>query len=360
MAYDPRSLNDLGARARAFFQANLSGIDSALQQTFVYVAAKFSAMQWRDYDLRLEWIYRQLFTRTTTDIAVLRMQGADIGIYQKGAAAAAGLISGTGTPGQTYPAGVRYLSGGISFVTTAPFTAAGDGTFAAAVLAESRGLATNRMAGAVMNLADPALYPTLSPQAAVASGGLGGGADVEGVEPFRARILERKARPPQGGAEPDYERWAKEVPGVTAAWAVPFEGGIGSVVIYFLFAGRANGIPEPADIAVVQAYIDARRLLGASATVVVAPIASPVNITIDDLTIDNSDVRAAIARNIDALFAARVRPGTNVRPFVFSRSWISEAISVAAGEDSHRLVTPSGDLTFTGGHIPVPGTISYA
>ncbi|MEP9378379.1 baseplate J/gp47 family protein [Aquabacter sp. CN5-332] len=360
MPYNPRSLDELGASVRGAIRRYLTGTDATLKQAFVWVSGKVWALKAREYELRLEWIFKQLFTRTTTDLAVLRMQGADLVVYQKGAAAAGGTIVGTGQAGLTYPAGVRWLSAGATYVSTAPFTAAGDGSFSAAVQAETIGAVTNRDAGAVMTLADPSLYPTLSQEAEVGVGGIGGGADVEGVESLKGRILRRKAQPPQGGALPDYERFALEVPGVLKAWAFQFVGGLGSISVFFLFAGRTNLIPEPGDVAAVQAHIDSLRMIRVDDTVAQAPIADPVNITIADLVTDTPEVRAAIEANVDAMFLARVKPGVTAEPFTLDRSWIGEAISTAAGEDSHTLVLPATNLTFTGGHLAVRGTVTYA
>lgn len=359
MALDVRSLDELGARARGFFRQYLPGSDAWIAQNFVAVTAKVLAQFGRAYELREAWIFKQLFVRTCTSLPILRLHGADVRIYLKGAAAATGSISGMGQAGLTYPAGVRYLSGGVSYLTTAAFTAAGDGTFTALVQAEATGAATNRDAGATLTLADPSLYPTLSDTATVATAGLGGGAEIEDREAFRARILARKGKPPQGGALPDYERFALEVPGVVKAWAYPFTGGIGSIAVFFLFADRPNLIPTLADAAVVQEHIDAKRLIRVDDAVAQVPVEDPVAITIADLAVDTDEVRAAIAANLDAMFFARCRPGVAADPFVLSRSWISEAISAAAGEDSHTLVSPSGDLTFPASY-PVRGVISYA
>lgn len=360
MAYETRSLDALGATLRGLIRQHLPGTDATLKQNFVTVCGKVTALLAREYEFRLAWIYQQLFIRTTTDLAILRMQGADYGIYQKGAGRAAGQLTGTGQPGTTYPAGVRYLSGGLTFVSTAPFSAAGDGSLSAAVQAETAGAAGNRDADAVMTLADPSLYPGLSQQAAVGMDGLGGGAEAEDIESLRARILNRKARPPQGGALPDYERFALDVPGVLKAWAFQFSGGIGSIAVYFLFAGRANNIPTSADVAAVQAYIDSLRMIRVDDAVAIAPLPHTLNIIIANLATDTPDVRAAIATQLRAMLLERARPGLSAHPFVLSRSWISEAISAAAGEDSHTLVVPSGDVTLVGGHLPVLGSVTYA
>ncbi|OYX12220.1 MAG: hypothetical protein B7Z15_10295 [Rhizobiales bacterium 32-66-8] len=259
------------------------------------------------------------------------------------------------------PAGVRLYSAGVTYVTTAPFTAASDGAVSALVTAESRGAATNRDAGAVLTLADPALYPSLGQDFEVAAGGLGGGADIEDLESLRKRILGRKAQPPQGGALGDYESFALEVPGVLKAWAHQFTNGIGSIAVYVLFNGRTDNIPEPADVAAVQAHIDAKRLIRVDDGVVVAPIPAPLAITLADLGPDTPEIRAAIEMNLRAMLFARARPGLVSAPFVLSRSWISQAISDAAGEDSHSLLVPATEtITYVGGQIPVLGVVTYA
>lgn len=360
MAYNPRSLTELSTSIRGAFRQYLPGTDATIRQNVLYVIAKVLALLTREYELRFEWVYKQLFISTADDIGHIRMHAADYRIYQKPAAAGSGSITGTGAAATTYPVGVRYLTGGISFVTTAPFTTNGAGAFTAAVKAEATGAATNREAGGTLTLADPSLYPSLSPTATVASAGIGGGADIEDIESLRARTLARKSSPPQGGALPDYERFALDVPGVVKAWAYPFVGGIGTIAVYIMFQGRTNLIPTSGDIAAVQAAIDARRLIRVDDVTVLAPIAEAVNVTITGLANDRPDVRAAIEANIRAVFLDRVRPGIASDPFVLSRSWISEAISTATGEDRHTLTVPATDLTFTNGHIPVLGTVTYA
>ncbi|MCD3114262.1 phage baseplate protein, partial [Salmonella enterica subsp. enterica serovar Enteritidis] len=47
---------------------------------------------------------------------------------------------------------------------------------------------------------------------------LTGGADTEEPETWRARVMERYYWIPQGGADPDYVIWAKEIAGITRAW----------------------------------------------------------------------------------------------------------------------------------------------
>lgn len=360
MPFNPRSLTTISQAVRGSFRQYLPGTDAAIRQNVNYVLGKVIALLAREYELRLEWLHKQLFLSTATDLEHIRIHTADYQIYQKAAAAASGEITGTGAASTTYPAGVRWYSGGTTFVSTVPFTADALGAWTATVRAEQAGGATNRDVGAVMTLADASLYPTLSSQALVGTAGLGGGADIEDMESLRRRGLARKAQPPQGGALPDYEQFAMAVPGVLKAWAWQFTDGIGSIVVYFLFEGRTNNIPQPADVAAVQAAINARRLIRVDDAIAIAPIAAPVAITIIGLTFDTPDVRAAIASNLATMFRERTRPGITSDPFVLPVAWISEAISTATGEDRHTLSLPATDLTFSNGQIPVMGTLTYA
>ncbi|WP_292654048.1 baseplate J/gp47 family protein, partial [Mesorhizobium sp.] len=165
-------------------------------------------------------------------------------------------------------------------------------------------------------------------------------------------------RPPQGGAYSDYEQFARAVPGVIQAWAFPFADAPGTVGVWFLFEGRENGIPEAGDIALVQDALEARRLIRAGLSVA-APVPAPLTITIASLAVDTVQTRAAISASIAAMLVRRARPGVASAPFTLSRSWISEAISLAVGEDRHFLIDPSGDITYVGGEMPVLDTISY-
>jgi uncharacterized phage protein gp47/JayE len=94
-------------------------------------------------------------------------------------------------------------------------------------------------------------------------------------------------------------------------------------------------------------------------SVAAAPIARAIDITINGLSLDTDDVRAAIAASIDAMFLARCRPGLTGDTFTVSRSWIAEAISTATGEERHVLAAPVGDIVLTGGQWPVRGVMSY-
>jgi len=363
MAFPIRSLDEISASVRGAMRQYLPGTDASLKQNVLRVIGKVQALLAHEYELRLKWIFSQLYLSTATSEAIIRLHAAEYRILQKPASASAGEVTGTGQANAIYPAGVRFISAGISYRTTTAFTANAAGDFTASVQAESAGAATNREAAAELLLADPALYPTLPEKVTVAGGGLGGGADIEQLEELRARALKRKASPPQGGALPDYENWALEVPGVVNAWAANFADGFYTIGVWVLFKGRANGIPELADLAAVDAYIASLRLVRAR-YYTMAPVAKPVDLSISlspDTAAMRTSVTTALAQFFDAtLEGTRLRPGLPDDPFTLPRAWLSEVISGVPGETSHILNEPSGGVVFQPGELPVLGTITWA
>ncbi len=358
MAWSVRSLADISRRVRGAYREYMPGTDSSLANNFVTVTGKVLAALGHEFELRMAYLAQQIFL-STADGQFLVRHAADIGIYRKSAAAASGPISGAGEANAIYPAGVRFVSGDVTYLSSAPAQAGPFGALSFTVQAESKGADTNRDAGGVLSLADPALWPALSAEWIIDTGGLGGGADIESDASLRARALVRKRNPPGGGTLSDYEQLALAVPGVEKAWAYRDPGGPGFIAVLFLFSGRPDLIPTEGDVAVVQAAIDAKRLIRIDDSVAAAPMARPIDLTISDLSLDTTDVREGIAAAVADVLLERGRPGISGDPFMLSRSWLVEAISGVTGEYQHVLVEPAGDLMLTAGEYPVPGEITY-
>ena len=352
-----RSLDAISKAIRTDLRRELPGTDAAIPGNVLYVLSKVKALAIYLVELRIIWIYKQLFA-STADAQHLERHAYELGLGRNFASRSSGFVTLTGAPNTVYPAEIAFLHNGSRYLTSGESLSDMFGAVTMPVYSEVAGASQNRVSGEVLTLGDPALYPSLSPTAEVDVDGLGGGADTEDDESLRARILDRKRRPPQGGAVSDYERFARDVTGVTKAWAFSFANGPGTIGVWFLFDGRVNGIPTLGDVAVVQEELDNLRMIRADAFAV-APIASEIDIEITLLNRDAASTRAAILGSLQSMFATRARPGVSTSPFRFSRSWISEAISAAAGEDSHILILPAGDITYYAGEIPVIGTVSY-
>lgn len=357
MALITPSLDDLSQKARGAYASALGLVEAIIWPNTHYVHAKVLALVLHPVYLRIEYLYRQMFASSADEKHLESRHAYERGIIRNRASKATGTIITTGVAGTVYPSGIRYLSGNLLFDTQSEASAEPDGTVTFTVQSLERGASANLAAGTNLNLADPGLFPGLATTADVGPDGLGGGADKEAVNALRGRVLEHKRRPPQGGAEHDYASFARDVTGVSKAWAKAFVNGSTTIGVWFLFDGRPNGIPTAADVAVVEAEIAKRRMIRVGFAVnAPAPVDVPMTIK---LSPDDQAVRARVEQAIGAMFAARTRPGLPNDDFVLPVAWISEAISDSVGEDRHTLSAPAADISFASGSYPVPGPITW-
>lgn len=359
MAWNIRSLDDASAAVRGAFRRYMPGTDTALKNNFVTIVVKVLAAISYEFELRMGWLSKQILLSTSTSLAWIKLHAAEVGIYQRAAAAAHGDITGTGEASATYPSGIRFVSGNVTYVSTIPVTSAADGSMTIPVAAEVLGSNGNRASGGILSLADPGLYPTLGTSWVVDDDGLGGGADAEDAASLKERALQRKRNPPGGGTLTDYERVVMGVSGVLKAWAFRVPNSPGGVVVHFLFNGRPDNIPIASDVEAVQDVIDAERLIRVDDSVATAPVPRPVDVTITGLSGDTAEIRAAIKCGITAMYLARCRPGLTGDSFTVSRSWYSEVISSVTGEERHTLVEPVSDIVLTGGQFPINGEFDF-
>lgn len=119
---------------------------------------------------------------------------------------------------------------------------------------------------------------------------------------YLARLLGYIRQPPAGGNQYDYEKWAKEVDGVQAAYAFPLAQGAESVDVVILANATTTGseIPNQALIDAVAAYIEEVRPVGARFVRIMAP-----TIVLQDVTMTGVGIAlaAAVQADIEAYLA---------------------------------------------------------
>lgn len=271
-------------------------------------------------------------------------------VPRKAAEFAIGNADVTGTNGSVIEAGSLWQrSDGVEYSVDEEVTISG-GTATLSLTAVIAGASANASAGVTLTAVET--IPGVDSQATIDADGLTNGTDIESLEAWRARVLTRIQRPPHGGAKQDYETWALEVPGVTRAWVFPKELGDGTVTVRFVRDDDASIIPDAAEIQAVQDYIDTVRPVTADLTVV-APTPVELDLTIE-LTPNTTTVQAAVEAEIEDLLRREAEPGGTILI-----SHIREAISIAAGETDHSLVSPVADITHNTGEMAVMGTITW-
>lgn len=351
MPFSRPTLTELREQARAFVMARIPGADAAQRRAVLRVIADVNAGLVNLEFGYVDWIVEQLLPDKANEDYVARWCGI-FDIARNGASKAAGNATFTGTNGVTIGAGtlLQTSDASVQYETTAAVTIAG-GVATVAVEAIDGGANGNQDAGTPLTLVNA--VPGIGASATVATGGLNGGEDLESLSNWRGRLLTRLRQPPQGGAASDYVTSAKTVPGVTRVWVFPLNRGMGTVDVTFVMDGRTNIIPTSDDVAAVQAAIDAWRPVTAD-SIVFAPTATPINLTIQNLTPNTAATQAAVAAGLSDLYRRAGQPGGTI-----AYSDIDDAIGEAQDVTYHYLASPSVDVVMAFGHVPVPGVTTY-
>lgn len=350
MPFNRPTLPDLIDRAVNDIEARLPGVDARLRRSNLNVLAQVQAAGIHGLYGYLEYLARQMLPDTAEVEFLDRMATLWLPQPRKAATAAAGVVTFTGTNGSAVPVGTVLSRADGAEYTTNTEVIVTSGTATVAITAVLAGVAGNHEAG---NTTLTLVTPITGIQSSALAGLLTNGADTETDASLRSRIIARIKQAPQGGAAFDYITWALEVPGVTRAWVSAQEMGVGTVTVRFVRDNDVNPIPESAEIAAVQAYIDQRRPVTAQVSVV-APVATPLNFTIA-VTPNTTAVRAAVSAELNDLIRREAEPGATLL-----LSHIREAISIAAGEINYVMTSPAADVTHTIGQMAVMGAITWA
>lgn len=351
MPYNPPTLAQCVEKSRQDFQANLPGSNSWLYPNNVAVSAKvFGGLIWAGFRF-LAWILKQVLV-TTASREYLYLHGAELGVTPKVATKSSGPVEVTGTVGLLIPTGTVFTrQDSLVLRSTADTLIPPGASIEVPVETDLTGALTNTLDGTPLSTA-------LAGIQTATSRGVVGGADAESVEAYRQRVLFKKRNPPLVGSPADYQRWCLDFPGVTRAYITRANFGPGTVGVMFMMDRTySNGIPTAADASNLKAYLE--DIAPSDAMIIVeAPVPLPVPITVASLKPYTASVRQAITDELQGMFQRRstVDP---LNPTSFSRSWISEAISRATGEDSHTLTNPPGDISVPASQIAVLGSIIY-
>jgi uncharacterized phage protein gp47/JayE len=351
------TLPELVEMARRQFRTELPGSDAWVWPNNINVSAKVMGAMSHENHLWLDYIAKQRFV-SEADGEFLDRHGFIYGLPRLPPTFARGTITYTGVPLATIPAGIPITVDDWPFATTSPGTVSAEGTVDLDVQATIAGAGGNALGGTAVSL-DQAV-PGLGETGVVSAAGIGLGADEEGDEAYRARLLFRLRMPPHGGAAHDYIAWAREVSAaITRVFVDPLSNGPGTVSVYFLMDDTyTNGIPQAADVEAVAEYIDVVRPATAFVQVL-APIPIEIDVTVDNLVPDTTAVRSSILLELQDLFRREGAVSRESAPFTMYRSKIWAAIANATGEDHHTLVTPASDTLLNTGELAVLGELAY-
>jgi len=278
------------------------------------------------------YLSKQVNPRTATDeFFALWLQ--TYGLAIKPANAAEGLVVFAGTPNAVIDADVDLDVDSIKYVTAEAGVLDATGKAVVPVIAQAGGANTNQDAGVILSLVNP--IAGVDGTATVDVDGLRRGTDAETEDEARARLMQRIQNPPLGGAPHDYERWAREVPGITRAWGIRTPYGPGSAGVVIMADDNPDGLPTEADKQAVYDYISDPNRGPADELFVIIPTPVFVDMQIR-LEPDNTTNREAVELELRDLFFREAGPGLSI-----PHTHLTEAVSVAGGEYTHEFMSPA-------------------
>ncbi|WP_048797119.1 MULTISPECIES: baseplate J/gp47 family protein [Serratia] len=359
MPYQPSTLPQLISQTEQDIAqqlpGSLPGQDETTLHALAYAQAGLSAQEHE----HLSWISRQIIPSDADEGELLKWC-AFYGVIRKPAARAAGPLQLTLYDTATVNAQTQLQrpDGAVFSVVQAQSGAAG--TLTVQVEAVTAGLDGNTPAGTQLTFITP--VAGIQQQAVVATVGITGGADVESVSELRARLEFRVQYPPSGGTQYDYERWAREVAGVTRAWCVPLWQGPGTVGVSFVQDNNPVIFPSSGDIARVASYIKSHPDPATGwptgqpegPVVTVFPLTDrpvPFAIRIAPNTPDN---QAAVQQALTTLFYFEARPGETLLPSAFWR-----AIAGVTTLDDFELRSPLQAVSADAQELLTVGAITW-
>lgn len=339
MAFSRPTLPQLIARIQSDITSRAAGGDAYLRRAFENILARVLAGLAHGLYGYLAWIARQAVP-TTADEDALLAWATVFGVERKAATNAEGYVLFTGTNATVIPTGALVQRrDGTRYETTAEGVI-GSGSAAIWCRAVDAGDAGNVDGTAPVNLSAPIVG--INAAAAFMAPGASGGSDIEDVEDVRARLLQRIATPARGGNTADYEAWVRATPGVDVlnVWVYPLNSGAGTVDVAFT-VDAPDVVPDSGAVAAAQAQLDDLRPIDMQNATAFAPTGQPLAVWMN-LAPNTADIRAAVETAIEDFVRREAAPGS---PLLISR--LREAISKAAGEENHELITPTADIPST-------------
>lgn len=362
MAFPRPSLEQIVERIQGDVK-NATKIKTFLARSFISAFSKaLGAVAHTIYGF-IAWVFKQLFP-FSQDREILLQWGAMFGLSLKDPTFSVLLVRFTGTDATSIPQGKEMQSETNIIFTAQETRVIEDGELEILVKCNLEGTSGNFDPGSAITLIDP--IAGIIAEGEVVSI-VTSGENQEDIESYRSRVLFRMANPPSGGNANDYVARCKELSGVTRVWVFPEVMGRGSVGIKFTVDELENIIPTNDKIAELLAWLEPWRPITARLEVT-PPIPKPLDMVIA-ISPNSAEVRAAIETEIkDLIFRSAQVAGAYKNEHEnydgkLLLSKIREAVSVAAGEDDHEIISILGvapaNVVPEEAELIVPGEITW-
>lgn len=379
MPFKRKTLSELRTENQQFMQAELEKVGALLRFGNLKVLADMDAGMAHLHYAYLDYIARQCTPFTSTDEWLAGWMALKQAYRKAATAARSPEAQIKGTSGRTLDAGaVINRADGYQYTTDAGVTIGSSGTATVAVTAVLPDIADDVTGGGSLGNADAGTILTLDANVSGIESTVmliqpaTGGADIEDEEDFRQRGLLLFQNPPQGGSDADYKKWALEVSGVTRAWVKRRLNGAGTVGVYIMcdrndnggFPVGTDGISQLEDWGAVKATGDQLAVADhiypqqtdTAIVFVCSPIKKVINIEISGIKNADSTTVQGIKDALTALFFDEANPDGSGKVYL---SDINGSIGGVSGTTGYILNSPTANITFAVGEIPVLGGVNF-
>ena len=318
------------------------------------LSARLYALAAQVYSLyvQADWVTRQAFPQTAEG-EYLDRHAQLRGLERKAAVAARGTVRFTAGEAwesqREIPEGTVCMTAGlIRFETTqAGVLSPGELTADVPVRALEAGTAGNVAAGAIVSMAvaPMGISSCTNPEPCA------GGADGEGDEQLRERILDTFRRLPNGANAAFYEQEALSFDQVAAATVIPRPRGVGSVDVV---VSTLAGIPDQQLLTELQDYFEQRREIAVDVQVR-SPQTRTVDVTVQVAAQggwDAAQARANVKAALESWFDGKLL-GQDV---LLAR--LGSLIYQCEGVENYAILAPAADLAMGEDELPRLGTLS--
>lgn len=379
MPFKRKTLSELRDENRNFLQAELKNVGALLRFANLKVVADMDAGMAHLHYGYLDYIALQSnpFTATGENLAGWMALKR---VYRKPASAAKSKdVKAVGSANRVIPAGTILNRGdGYQYTVATEIKIQDSGEGHGGITAVLPDVTDDVTGGGANGNADAGTVLTLDVNIAGVESQLTlieaaiGGADIEDEEAFRSRGLLSWQEPPQGGSDTDYKKWALEVSGVTRAWVKRRLNGAGTVGVYIMCDGNLNdgfpigtdGISQLEDWGAVKASGDqlsvADHIYPLQTDTAIVFVCSPIRKSIDFEIAGIKDADSTVVSNIKSalttLFFDEATPDGTGK---IDLSDINKSISNVDGTKGYILNSPSSNITFSVGEIPLLGEVDF-
>jgi uncharacterized phage protein gp47/JayE len=278
-----------------------------------------------------------------TAIDWLPRHGSTWGVPQDQPVAAAGnLVLPGGSVNTIIPGGFEFsVNGGSVYEVVNAVTIEAAGTISVGISAAVGGTAGDLAAGVTLTAVN-ALGGLFSQSGTVDVNGITGGQDLEPIESWRSRIIQRIQQRGAGGDANDFIQWTLEA--LPGAMVDPFSPGVGLITVAIAMPTPTGPrVPTGTELSEVTAYLNnstLRKPLGAPVIDVIGATLQPVNFTLH-MNPDTVEVQQGATAALQLYFmSSDIMIGGTLD---ISRA--DNAISFAAGAYNFDRTVPSGDVS---------------